>query len=214
MSVNLRRAEVDDLRAMQMCNQLCLPENYQLKYFIYHILSWPQLSYVAEDHKGNIVGYVLAKLGEEYESQHEELATGHITSLAVKRSHRRLGLAQKLMNLAARAMIENYNTSLVSLHVRVSNRAAFSLYKNVLKFEVDKREPKYYADGEDAFLMKRDLMVFAEQHDVKPAVPIIFFAEKLKKTLEITSDVLDGTHRKNRDHVDGKPCKCKNHGRK
>jgi hypothetical protein len=29
---------------------------------LYHALSWPQLSYVAEDHRGRIVGYVLAKL--------------------------------------------------------------------------------------------------------------------------------------------------------
>ena len=29
---------------------------------MYHGLSWPQLSYVAEDDKGKIVGYVLAKV--------------------------------------------------------------------------------------------------------------------------------------------------------
>lgn len=29
---------------------------------IYHIVTWPQLSYVAEDRKGRIVGYVLAKM--------------------------------------------------------------------------------------------------------------------------------------------------------
>lgn len=29
---------------------------------MYHALSWPQLSYVAEDSKGRIVGYVLAKM--------------------------------------------------------------------------------------------------------------------------------------------------------
>lgn len=37
---------------------------------------------------------------------------------AVKRSHRRLGLAQKLMDQASRAMIENFNAKYVSLHVR------------------------------------------------------------------------------------------------
>lgn len=47
---------------MQACNLLCLPENYQMKYYFYHVLSWPQLSYVAQDHRGNIVGYVLAKM--------------------------------------------------------------------------------------------------------------------------------------------------------
>ena len=46
---------------LQHCNLLCLPENYQMKYYMYHGLSWPQLSYIAEDDKGKIVGYVLAK---------------------------------------------------------------------------------------------------------------------------------------------------------
>ena len=32
------------------------------QYYFYHILSWPQLLYVAEDYSGKIVGYVLAKL--------------------------------------------------------------------------------------------------------------------------------------------------------
>ena len=47
---------------MQHCNLLCLPENYQMKYYFYHGLSWPQLSYIAEDEEGRIVGYVLAKM--------------------------------------------------------------------------------------------------------------------------------------------------------
>jgi ribosomal protein S18 acetylase RimI-like enzyme len=32
------------------------------QYYFYHILSWPQLLYVAEDYDGKIVGYVLAKM--------------------------------------------------------------------------------------------------------------------------------------------------------
>ena len=35
---------------------------YLLQYYLYHILSWPQLLYVAEDYDGQIVGYVLAKM--------------------------------------------------------------------------------------------------------------------------------------------------------
>ncbi|NXH51167.1 NAA10 acetyltransferase, partial [Rhabdornis inornatus] len=47
----------EDLMNMQHCNLLCLPENYQMKYYFYHGLSWPQLSYIAEDENGKIVGY-------------------------------------------------------------------------------------------------------------------------------------------------------------
>lgn len=139
---------------IQHCNLLCLPENYQLKYYMYHGLSWPQvrhmshsiisassnfkshtfifqLSFVAEDPRGQIVGYVLAKMEEDSEDDPH----GHITSLAVKRSFRRLGLAQKLMDQTARAMVETFNAQYVSLHVRVSNRAALTLYKTALKFQ-------------------------------------------------------------------------------
>ena len=77
-------SQTEDLMNMQHCNLLCLPENYQMKYYMYHGLSWPQLSFVAEDSTGSIVGYVLAKMEEEAEDDPH----GHITSLAVKRSHR------------------------------------------------------------------------------------------------------------------------------
>nr|XP_021407744.1 N-alpha-acetyltransferase 10 [Lonchura striata domestica] len=114
--MNIRNARPEDLMNMQHCNLLCLPENYQMKYYFYHGLSWPQLSYIAEDEHGKIVGYVLAKMEEDP----DDVPHGHITSLAVKRSHRRLGLAQKLMDQASRAMIENFNAKYVSLHVRKS----------------------------------------------------------------------------------------------
>jgi hypothetical protein len=68
-------SKINDLLPMQHANLNCLPENYQMKYYLYRthsllmitsdsadILTWPQLSYVAEDHKGRIVGYVLAKM--------------------------------------------------------------------------------------------------------------------------------------------------------
>ncbi|XP_075580906.1 N-alpha-acetyltransferase 10 isoform X3 [Pelecanus crispus] len=151
--MNIRNARPEDLMNMQHCNLLCLPENYQMKYYFYHGLSWPQLSYIAEDENGKIVGY----------EDPDDVPHGHITSLAVKRSHRRLGLAQKLMDQASRAMIENFNAKYVSLHVRKSNRAALHLYSNTLNFQISEVEPKYYADGEDAYAMKRDLTQMADE---------------------------------------------------
>ena len=57
-----RPATVEDLIAIQNTNLVCLPENYNLRYYYYHMLSWPQLVQVAEDCDGKIVGYVLAKM--------------------------------------------------------------------------------------------------------------------------------------------------------
>lgn len=54
--------QADDLLQVQNSNLWCLPENYQMKYYYYHIMTWPQLLYVAEERGGKIVGYVLAKM--------------------------------------------------------------------------------------------------------------------------------------------------------
>lgn len=67
-------------------------------------------------------------------------------------------------------MATNYNAAYVSLHVRKSNRAALSLYRDTLGFTVKSIEEKYCAsvalylvagklrcsqdaDGEDAYAM-------------------------------------------------------------
>nr|KAF6492634.1 N-alpha-acetyltransferase 10, NatA catalytic subunit [Molossus molossus] len=43
------------------------------------------------------------------------------------------------------------------------NRAALHLYSNTLNFQISEVEPKYYADGEDAYAMKRDLTQMADE---------------------------------------------------
>lgn len=58
----LRRADVFDLFAIQNANLINLPENYVMKYYFFHAVSWPQLVSVAHDASGKLVGYVLAKL--------------------------------------------------------------------------------------------------------------------------------------------------------
>lgn len=45
-----------------MPSPLLPPPLRGLQYYFYHVLSWPQLLYVAEDYDGKIVGYVLAKM--------------------------------------------------------------------------------------------------------------------------------------------------------
>ncbi|KAJ3463234.1 hypothetical protein MRS44_008020 [Fusarium solani] len=109
-----------------------------------------------------IVGYVLAKMEEE---PTDGVQHGHITSLSVMRTHRRLGIAEKLMRQSQLAMVETFQAKYVSLHVRVSNAAARHLYEDTLGFKNEKTESKYYADGEDAFCMRLDLDVIKAQVD-------------------------------------------------
>ncbi|KAF1814541.1 N-acetyltransferase complex ARD1 subunit [Eremomyces bilateralis CBS 781.70] len=161
--MDIRILRPSDIPHVQQANLTNLPENYFCKYYLYHALSWPQLSYVAVDvsrpqkspyDPPKIVGYVLAKMEEE---PTDGVQHGHITSLSVMRTHRRLGLAEKMMRQSQRAMAETYDAQYVSLHVRVSNAAALGLYRDTLGFNVEKIEAKYYADGEDAYSMRMDL---------------------------------------------------------
>ncbi|KAF9481808.1 acyl-CoA N-acyltransferase [Pholiota conissans] len=153
--MNIRPVRVEDLAGMQSCNLQNLPENYTIKYYMYHAMTWPSISFVAEDHEGRIIGYILAKMDEELAEGEEP--RGHVTSISVLRSYRRLGLAKKLMVQSQEAMAQVYRASYVSLHVRKSNRAALGLYKDTLGFTVHEIESKYYADGEDAYAMRLSL---------------------------------------------------------
>ncbi|CUS13462.1 unnamed protein product [Tuber aestivum] len=175
--MDIRALQPSDIPHVQLANITNLPENYFCKYYLYHALSWPQLSYVAVDlsrssgepgEPPKIVGYVLAKMEEE---PADGVQHGHITSLSVMRTHRRLGLAEKLMRQSQKAMVEAFGAKYVSLHVRVSNKAALHLYRDTLQFKVNKVEGRYYADGENAYSMRKDLTFLEEaesesEHDV------------------------------------------------
>ena len=169
--VSIRRATADDLFQMQKTNLLCLPENYQFKFYMYHYLSWPSLLHVAEDNDGKIVGYVLAKLEEEDIKPGE--IQGHITSISVLRTYRRLGVARKLMEHAINMLQEYFEADYVSLHVRVSNRPALILYHEKLGFEIRGIEQNYYNDTEDAYKMRK------------------YFKQEKKDKNEITIEIKD-----------------------
>ena len=169
--VSIRRATADDLFQMQKTNLLCLPENYQFKFYMYHYLSWPSLLHVAEDNDGKIVGYVLAKLEEEDIKPGE--IQGHITSISVLRTYRRLGIARKLMEHAINMLHEYFEADYVSLHVRVSNRPALILYHEKLGFEIRGIEKNYYNDAEDAYKMRK------------------YFKQEKKDKNEITIEIKD-----------------------
>ena len=54
-----------------------------------------------------------------------------------------------------RAMEEVFGAMYSSLHVRVSNKGAFHLYHETLGYNIQDTEQKYYADGEDAYSMRK-----------------------------------------------------------
>ncbi|KAK6604811.1 acetyltransferase [Botrytis cinerea] len=153
--MDIRLLRSSDIPHVQHANITNLPENYFMKYYLYHALSWPQLSFVAVDVSRpqktpydypRIVGYVLAKMEED---PADGVQHGHITSLSVMRTHRRLGIAEKLMRQSQKAMVETFSAQYVSLHVRVSNQAALRLYRDTLGFQTEKSRQNIGRGGGD-----------------------------------------------------------------
>lgn len=143
---------IQDILEVQRCNTDCLPENYHLKYYIYHLVSWPYCSFVAESESGQtFVGYILGKIDES-----SYPFSGHVTSLAVYPDYRNFGVARKLMEMCIESL-KKFGVRYVTLHVRKSNAAARRLYLDKLQFEIFSEEPKYYSDGEDALSLRKQL---------------------------------------------------------
>lgn len=79
----------------------------------------------------------------------------HILNVAVEPALRRKGLAKLLLDeLLDRGRQRGLSSAI--LEVRVSNEAAIGLYRS-LGFDMVGKRRAYYSDGEDAWLMQRDL---------------------------------------------------------
>jgi len=165
--MNLRRVEVNDLVKLLTCNLHNIPENYYMTYWQRIIFNWPDLSFLAEDENGKVVGYVLSSIEPEESEPYAQV--GSVNSLSVLRPYRRLGLAQRLMNLSKDAMLrDDVPIECIQLHVRRSNRAALSLY-NKLGYRYHTTEEKYYADEEDALIMRLPIQPRNPEQQERPS---------------------------------------------
>ncbi|AUV83321.1 ribosomal-protein-alanine N-acetyltransferase [Salinigranum rubrum] len=97
-----------------------------------------------------IVGYVVSDTTPNYGRD-----IGHVKDLAVHPDARGRGLGRTLLRRALGTLASD-GSALVKLEVRTTNDAAIALYRSE-GFEPLRRIPRYYADGEDAFVMVLDL---------------------------------------------------------
>lgn len=142
-----RHATKNDIKAIDSLNRANMPENYNRKTYEMHMDLYPMLNWVAvSDVTKQITGYVLTHVEDKVEA--------HITSIAVDSNHRRAGIGKRLLINALVSAKKMYLLS-CSLHVRVSNEAAIKLYES-LNFNKIRIKENYY-DGEDAYLMRRQL---------------------------------------------------------
>jgi len=150
----IRPFRPEDLEEVERINRVFLPENYPGYFFIENYRRFPNSFLVAESENGEVVGYVMCRV-ESYYARDTTLLLGHVLSIAVSRRHRRRGIGRALMAEAERGL-RGYGSDAVYLEVRVSNEPAIRLYDG-LGYRKLGIIPRYYADGEDAYLMYKVL---------------------------------------------------------
>ena len=152
----IRKFTPKDLERVTYINRVCLPENYVDYFFMDLHERFPETFIVAEEN-GEIVGYVMCRIetGLSNFGFGGFIKKGHIVSIAVMPQHRRKGIGQALVTKAMEGM-RLYNAKQCFLEVRVTNTSAISLYRK-LGFKITRTIHGYYSDGEDAYVMSREL---------------------------------------------------------
>ncbi len=113
-------------------------------YDVYLYLKYGNI--LVADFNGKVVGYVtVMDMGED----------AKVMSIAVKKEFRGMGIGSKLMDEAINWCKIRGKKRLL-LEVRISNFVAQNLYKKK-GFRIIGITPKYYSDGEDAYIMSLTL---------------------------------------------------------
>ena len=143
----IRLATAIDLDKVYELETLCFKDPYPKQLFYMLLSLYPELFFVAEDN-GEIVGYVVGVVRTD--------GYGHVVSICVHPEYRKRGIGSALINSVENAMNALFNVCRYRLEVRVSNDSAIKFYKKH-RYVIVSRIPHYYSDGEDAYLMIKDL---------------------------------------------------------
>ncbi|MHB8586348.1 MAG: GNAT family N-acetyltransferase [Thermoplasmatota archaeon] len=142
--VLFRNFEPEDLfEIVQMANR-CLNESYDGGLFLQLGDLYPDGFIVVEGPQG-LMGFLLGVVERAYEAR--------VLILAVDSQYRGQGLGRRLVKMFEERFGRR-GIRRVNLEVRVSNQPAIRLYES-LGFEQRRVLPRYYGDGEDAFLMSK-----------------------------------------------------------
>lgn len=142
----IQRMQVSDLDRIVELEQLCFTSPWSKQAFLYELNENPYGYYVILKEHAQIVAYLGLWLDAE---------RAQITTLGVDPDHRGQGygkaLLEHMFDVCSSKKVTNY-----SLEVRVSNRAAISLYKRYGFVQVGLRKAYYQDNFEDAYLMHKE----------------------------------------------------------
>ena len=101
--------------------------------------------FLVAQENNRVVGYIIFWIKFEDE--------GHIISIAVDKSYRRMEVGSKLVETSLN-IFKKYNVRKIKLEVRVGNKGARKFYSK-MGFKEEKIVEDYYDDNEDAVIMSQ-----------------------------------------------------------
>ncbi|MBA7665689.1 hypothetical protein ES703_73763 [subsurface metagenome] len=120
----VRRCSLEDLEGVIEVNEKELPEDYP--YFFYKSIldNYPESFQVACNSNGKIIGYIMWRVERSPAISSLKLMNkGHLVSIAVLKSYRRVGIAATLLSNSMKKLKKHKIDEFV-LEVRVSNYLA------------------------------------------------------------------------------------------
>jgi len=129
----IRFMKMSDLKQVKLLNEQTLPENYPYEFWLAMFNEGKKHSIVAI-YESNVIGYVFCSALQ-------------ILSFAVAESFRKKGIGQQILVYCLDTFIKAQRS--VSLNVRVSNTAAFRLYRK-LGFNITKENIGYYGNADSS----------------------------------------------------------------
>jgi ribosomal protein S18 acetylase RimI-like enzyme len=144
--IEMTRATWRDVRALVQLDRRCFkPIDVYAWYEFLNLCVWPGVITLKAMQDDRIVGFIAGD-----PRRHE----GHtiIVTIAVDPAYQRRGIGERLMReVEARSALPR-----VQLMVRKSNVPALHLYRK-LNYAIVETWPRYYEDGEDAYVMEKTL---------------------------------------------------------
>jgi len=146
-NVSIHRVEdVNDFNAIMEIENRAFLYPYPIDLFIYDFQHHPYSEYYKLILDNTIIGYFAIWIIFE---------DVQITTIAVHPNYQGRGYGDKMMEFLIN-YVKELGCRNITLEVRVSNIKALNFYKKHL-FEIVGVRRRYYENGEDAYLMKRDL---------------------------------------------------------
>jgi ribosomal-protein-alanine N-acetyltransferase len=151
----LRKFSLNDLESVKRIDKLCFPETYPETIFIDLHRRFPELFIVAEENS-QIIGFIVCRMEPGFSRfGFRSRVKGHIVSIAILPEHRRKGVGSTLITRAIESM-RAYSARQCYLEVGVTNEEAIALYKK-FEFRITRITHGYYENGEDAYIMVRNM---------------------------------------------------------